>query len=141
MSPRGASSKLKALTLYFDDLTLGQRFAHPGRPAMERERILQFAAEFDPQPFHVDAAAAVTARLLIESVPLAGGLVGLGVEVSWPRPTRPGDRLAVATEVAALARSRSKPDRGVVTLRTETTNQDGETLQVMTAKFLVPCRP
>ena len=118
----------------------------------------QFASEFDPQPFHVDEQAAAThaifgglaasgwhtasatARLLVESVPFADGLVGLGVEVSWPRPTRAGDRLSIATEVMEVTPSRSKP-RGVVTIRTETRNQGGEIVQIMTAKVIVPRRP
>jgi acyl dehydratase len=117
----------------------------------------QFAAEFDPQPFHVDDeagashkvfnglaasgwhTAAVTARLVVESVPFADGLVGLGVEISWPRPTRAGDELSVSTEVIEITPSRSKP-RGVVTFRTETRNQRGEIVQVLTAKAIVPRR-
>jgi acyl dehydratase len=85
--------------------------------------------------------AATTARLLVESVPFADGLVGLGVEVSWPRPTRAGDRLSVTTEVIALTSSRSKPDRGIVTIRTETRNQHDDVLQVVTTKVIVPRRP
>ena len=129
--------------LYLDDFAPGQRFSHPVSPIMDLARIKQFAAEFDPQPFHVDEeaaashpvfgglaasgwhTAAVTARLLVESVPFAGGLIGLGVEVSWPRPTRAGDQLSVATEVMEVTLSRSNADRGVVTLRTETRNQRG----------------
>jgi acyl dehydratase len=145
--------------LYFDDFAIGQRFSHPASPVMELARIKQFAAEFDPQPFHVDEeaaaahpvfaglaasgwhTAATTARLLVESVPFAGGLIGLGVEVSWPRPTRAGDELSVVTEVIEITPSRSKPDRGVVTIRTETHNQRGELVQVLTTKVLVPRRP
>jgi acyl dehydratase len=145
--------------LYFDDLAVGQCFSHPARPVMDLARVKQFAAEFDPQPFHMDEEAAAshpvfaglaasgwhtavtTARLVVESVPLAGGLIGLGVEVSWPRPTRAGDRLAVVTEVIDVTPSRSKPDRGVVTLRTETRNQHNEVVQVLTAKAMVPRRP
>jgi acyl dehydratase len=145
--------------LYFDDFVVGQRFSHPEHPVMTLERIKTFAAEFDPQPFHLDEeaaashpifaglaasgwhTAATTARLLVESVPFANGLVGLGVEVSWPRPTRAGDRLSVTTEVIALTSSRSKPDRGIVTIRTETRNQHDDVLQVVTTKVMVPRRP
>jgi acyl dehydratase len=144
--------------LYLDDFALGQRFSHPARPVMDLDRMKQFAAEFDPQPFHMDEdaaiahplfsglaasgwhTAAVTARLLVESVPFADGLIGLGVEVSWPRPTRAGDELSVVTEVIGVTPSRSKPDRGVVTLRTETRNQHGELVQVLTTKVMVPRR-
>ena len=143
--------------LYFDDFTVGQQFTHPATPVMELARMKQFAAEFDPQPFHVDEEAAathpvfnglaasgwhtagITARLVVESVPFADGLVGLGVEVSWPRPTRAGDRLSITTEVTDVTPSRSKP-RGVVTIRTETRNQRGEVVQILTTKVIVPRR-
>ena len=145
--------------LYLDDLHPGQRFTHPETPVMDPARMKQFAAEFDPQPVHMDEeaaashpifagfaasgwhTAAITARLLIESVPIAGGMVGLGVEISWPIPTRAGDQLSVSTEITKITPSRSKPDRGVVTLRTETRNQRDEIVQLLTTKAMVPRRP
>jgi acyl dehydratase len=144
--------------LYLDDFAVGQRFSHPATSVMDLDRMKQFAAEFDPQPFHMDEeaaashplfagfaasgwhTAATTMRLLVESVPVAGGLIGLGVEVSWPLPTRAGDELSIATTVMEVTPSRSKPDRGVVTLRTETRNQRGELVQVLTSKVIVPRR-
>src|SRR5262245_52474334 len=145
--------------LYFEDFAVGQRFSHPETPVMDLARMKQFAAEFDPQPFHVDEeaaashpvfaglaasgwhTAAVTARLLVELVPFSHGLIGLGVEVSWPRPTRAGDQLSVTTDVVDVTPSRSKSDRGIVTIRTETRNQHGELVQILTAKVMVPRRP
>ena len=85
--------------------------------------------------------AAVTMRLLVESVPLAGGVIGAGGEIAWPRPTRPGDILQVESEVVAVTPSRSRPDRGIVTVRSETKNQRGEVVQVLTANLMVPRRP
>ncbi len=144
--------------LYFDDLQVGQRFASRSH-ALDEAQIKAFAAEFDPQPFHLDGeaakstlfaglaasgwhTAAITMRLLVEGgAPIAGGVVGAGGEISWPRPTRPGDILQVESEVLEVTPSRSRPDRGMVTLRSETRNQRGEVVQILTAKLVVPRRP
>jgi acyl dehydratase len=74
---------------------------------------------------------------MVESVPIANGLIGAGVEISWPRPTRPGDVLHVESTIIDIAPSRSKPDRGIVTLQTDTFNQNGEQLQKLVSKILV----
>lgn len=144
--------------LYLDDLRLGQRFLS-GTHALDESQIKEFAARFDPQPFHLDESAAdvslfkglaasgwhtaaVTMRLLVEGgVPIAGGVIGAGAELAWPRPTRPGDVLRVESEVIGIVPSRSRPDRGMVTVRSETRNQHGEVLQILTAKLVVPRRP
>lgn len=146
------------MTLYLEDLTVGQRFAG-GSHEMTAEAIKAFARQFDPQPFHLDEAsaadtffhglaasgwhtAAVTMRLLVETgLPLAGGLIGAGGELTWPRPTRPGDILTVESEVLAVAPSKSKPERGFVTVRTRTLNQKGEVVQDMTSRMLAWRRP
>ena len=144
--------------LYFDDLIVGRRF-QSAQHSLDEAQIVQFARQFDPQPFHLDSAAAahsvfkglvasgwhtaaITMRLLVEQEPrIADGLVGFGGEVGWPGPARPGDILQVHSEVVAATPSRSRPDRGVVTLRSETRNQRGEVVQVLSAKLLVPRRP
>jgi len=143
---------------YLDDLKVGQRFTS-GTLALDAEQIKTFAREYDPQPFHLDEAAAensifkglaasgwhtaaLTMRLLVSGgLPLAGGSVGAGGEIAWPRPTRPGDILQVESEVVAVTPSPSRPDRGIVTVRSETKNQRGEVVQVLTAKLMVPRRP
>ncbi len=143
--------------LYLDDLRLGQQFT-TAEHRLDPARLVAFAAEFDPQPFHLDEAAArrslfgglaasgwhtasVTMRLMVTSGPaIAGGLVGAGVELSWPRPTRPGDVLHVVSEVTDIAPSRSRPERGMVTMRSETRNQDGAVVQVMVGRMVVPRR-
>jgi len=140
--------------LYLEDLHVGQKFTS-GTYRMDENRIKAFAAEFDPQPFHLDDAAArqsvfrglaasgwhtaaATMRLLVTSgLPFAGGLVGLGCEVTWARPTRPGDTLRVDSEILAIVPSRSKPNQGVVTVRCITVNQNGDEVQAMTTKILV----
>lgn len=144
--------------LYLEDLCVGQRFTSETY-VMEAERIKEFAAEFDPQPFHIDESAAeasvfnglaasgwhtaaVAMRLLATGgLPFANGLVGLGGEVAWPRPTRPGDILHVESEIVEITPSRSKPHQGIVTVRGTMFNQHGETVYLLTAKLLVPKRP
>jgi acyl dehydratase len=143
--------------LYLDDLRAGQRFVS-GTYTIDAVQIKAFAREFDPQPFHLDESAAtgtlfaglaasgwhtaaITMRLLVEGgLPVAGGVVGAGGELSWPRPTRPGDTLHVESEVIDVTPSRSRPDRGMATVRSETRNQNGEIVQVFVAKLVVPRR-
>jgi acyl dehydratase len=142
---------------YLDDLSVGQRFTSQALTVGEAD-IKAFAAQFDPQPFHLDDeaakstlfgglaasgwhTAAMTVRMLVESgAPLAGGIIG-GGEIAWPKPTRPGDVLHVESEVVEILPSKSKPDRGMALLRSETINQNGDTVQVMTMKLVVPRRP
>lgn len=143
--------------LYLDDLSVGQRFTtHPA--TIDEASIKRFAAEYDPQPFHLDNeaakptlfgglaasgwhTAALSMRLLVDSLPIAGGLIGAGVEIAWPKPTRPGDVLTVEAEVLEVTPSRSRPDRGMVTMRNTTRNQAGEAVQVSTVKMVVPRAP
>jgi hypothetical protein len=78
-------------------------------------------------------------RLLLESgLPIAGGIIGAGGEITWPSPTRPGDILQVESEVLELRPSRSHPGRGMATIRSETRNQRGDTVQVLVARLVVP---
>ena len=144
--------------LYLEDMTVGRRFTS-GEHAMDAEQIVSFARQFDPQPFHLDDAAAkgtlfgglaasgwhtaaITMRLQVTTgLPVAGGIIGASGEVSWPRPTRPTDVLHVVSEVMEAHPSRSKPDRGMVTVRSETLNQHGDVLQVSTVRIVVPRRP
>lgn len=140
--------------LYLEDLHVGQRFTS-ATYRMEEDRIKSFAAEFDPQPFHLDEAAArgtifnglsasgwhtaaVAMRLLVTGgLPLGNGIIGLGGELAWPKPTRPGDTLRVESEVLEILPSRSKPNQGIVKIRSTTLNQDGEPVHVFTSKVLV----
>jgi acyl dehydratase len=146
------------MELYLEDFSVGQSFTSPSR-TIKADAIKAFARDFDPQPFHTDEAAAqssffrglaasgwhtaaVTMSLLVQSgMPIAGGLIGAGCEIQWPRPTRPGDVLTVMSEVTAVTPSRSRPDRGFITLRSETRNQSGEAVQILVSKMLVWRRP
>lgn len=139
--------------LYLEDFVVGARY-ESDRHALSAEQTIAFARTFDPQPFHVDPAAAehsffhglaasgwhtaaITMRLLVESVPVAGGLIGAGVELRWPTPTRPDDVLHVESVVTAIKPSRSKPDRGIVTMENSTLNDAGEERQHTVSHLLV----
>ncbi|HEX8660445.1 MAG TPA: MaoC family dehydratase [Brevundimonas sp.] len=143
--------------LWLEDLHVGQTFVS-GPAALTAEDIKTFARQFDPQPFHLDEAAAkdslfgglaasgwhtaaLTMRLLVEAFPLAGGLVGAGGETTWPRPTRPGDTLTVHVEVLEILPSRTRPDRGMIRTRTETRNQHGDAVQISTTRIVAWRRP
>ena len=148
----------EAQQLYLDDLHVGQRFTTESY-LVEAARIKEFAAEFDPQPFHLEQVAAeasvfrglaasgwhtaaVAMRLLVAGgLPFADGIVGLGGDIAWPRPTRPGDTLQVESEIIEITPSRSKPQQGIVTVRSTMFNQDREAVYLLTAKLLVFRRP
>ncbi len=145
------------MNVYFDDLFVGQTFA-AGPIVMERDRIIEFGHEFDPQPQHCGEAeaassmfgelvasgwhtASVTMRLMIDgaSPRLAGGAMGAGIEnIGWPTPVRPGDVLSATSEITELRPSRSRPDRGLMKLKTTTTRQDGTVVMTMTGTIMVP---
>lgn len=143
--------------LYLDDIQIGARHIS-NTYTLDKEQILAFAQQFDPQPFHLDEnaaratlfgglaasgwhTAAITMRLLVTGpIRFAGGMIGVGVEMKWPTPARPGDILQAESEVEAITPSRSQPDRGIVTVRTITRNQRGEVVQDLRAKLMVPRR-
>ena len=141
---------------YLEDYAVGQTFGS-GRIRVDKERIKSFAAEFDPQPFHLDEAlaagtifrglaasgwhtAALTMRLLVDGeFKPAGGIVGTGFdEFRWPRPVRPGDELHVESEILEVRPSKSRPDQGLIKVRTTTLNQNNEAVQVQVGNLLVP---
>ena len=142
---------------FLEDFQPGQTF-ESGRIRIDVERVKSFAAEFDPQPFHLDESAdsifrglaasgwhtaAITMKLLVESdIKPAGGIVGAGFdELRWPRPVRPGDELRVQSEVLEVRTSKSRPDQGVIKVRTTTLNQNNESVQVSVGNLIVLRRP
>src|SRR5258707_10184674 len=140
------ASKPASNALFLEDLQVGQRFLS-GFHAIDEAQIKAFAAQFDPQPFHLDGEAAkatlfsglaasgwhtpaITMKLLVESgLPLRGGIIGAGGEISWPQPTRPGDTLHVVSEIDEVTPSRPRPDRGMIRGRSGARNQHGEGVQ------------
>ena len=140
---------------YLDDFTVGQVF-RSGRIRVEADRIKSFAAEFDPQPFHLDPeaathtffrglvasgwhTAALTMRLLADSeLKPAGGIIGLGFEeLRWPLPVRPGDELSLQAEVLEVRPSQSRPEQGLIKIRVTTLNQTGEAVLTQVGTLLV----
>lgn len=152
-----ANKEAQFTVLYLDEVEIGARYLS-NTHTLDQEQILTFARQFDPQLFHLDEnvasaslfgglvasgwhTAAITMRLLVTGpVRYAGGMIGLGVELSWPAPARPGDILQAESEVEAITPLRSRPDYGMVTVKTLTRNQRGEVVQDMRAKLMVPRR-
>jgi acyl dehydratase len=145
---------------YFEDFAVGQVFKPSGRVRVEKDEIITFAKKFDPQPFHLDEEAArrsIFGRLVASGWHTAamtmslvardefrpvGGTIGLGFEnLRWPIPVFPGDELRIESEVLEMRPSKSRPDRGLMKLRTRTLNQNGEAVQEMIANAMVPRRP
>ncbi|HTO78636.1 MAG TPA: MaoC/PaaZ C-terminal domain-containing protein [Methylocystis sp.] len=142
--------------LYLEDLAVGQVF-RAGPVTLSVEDIQRFAREYDPQIFHTnpDAAkeslfgglvasgwhtAALTMRLIVESTPFVGGVVGRGGELSWPRPVRPGDMLRIEARITNIFAPRAGSERGLVLTDTITFNQNDEPVQKLSAKLFVSAR-
>lgn len=144
---------------YLEDFSPGQRFTGHTRICITEDRLKAFAAEFDPQAFHLDDGAAkgtifrglaasgwhtaaVTMRLLVDSeFQPAGGIVGAGFdELRWPQPLRVGDELRVESEVLEVRRSKSRPEQGLIKVRTNTLNQHGQVVQTSVGNLVIQCR-
>jgi acyl dehydratase len=145
---------------YFEDFTVGQVFKPSGHVKVEKDEIIAFARKFDPQPFHLDEqaasksifgqlvasgwhTAAMTMSLVAHSeFRPAGGTIGLGFDgMRWPIPVLPGDELRIESEVIEMRPSKSRPDRGLIKMRTRTLNQHGEVVQELIGNAMVPRRP
>lgn len=144
--------------LYFEDIAPGQTFRSP-ELRVDATAIVKFATEFDPQPFHLDDTAArgslfeglaasgwhtaaLTMKLcLLSDFRPAGGIIGVGGELQWPRAVRPGDALRAEIEVLETRTSQSRPRQGLVRIRITTRNQDGDPVQTFTPTLFVDCRP
>ncbi|WP_353194443.1 MaoC family dehydratase [Pusillimonas noertemannii] len=139
--------------LFLEDLVVGAEY-RSAEYQLETQDIVDFARRFDPQPFHLDEeaaknslfqglaasgwhTAAITMKLLVDSLPLGSGIIGAGGAIDWPRPTRPGDTLHVVSKIVDIVPSRSKPDRGIVTAECRTINQHGETCQNLVPRLVV----
>lgn len=140
--------------LAFEDLKEGDRHSF-GPRVLTRDEIINFGREWDPQPFHIDEAAAarspfggliasgwqtaaVTMRLVVDGLladSTSMGSPGLD-ELKWLKPVRPGDALSVETTLSEITPSRSKPDRGSVKVSYQCTNQKGEVVMTMVARIL-----
>jgi acyl dehydratase len=145
--------------LYLEDFAPGQIY-RSGTVTVDAASIKRYAAEYDPQPFHLDEEAAdasffqglaasgwhtasLTMRLLVDGeLKPAGGIIGAGLdEFRWPRPVRPGDVLRTESEVLEVRPSKSRPEQGLVKIRVTTLNQNGEPVLVMVPNLVVPRAP
>ncbi|MEP7209722.1 MAG: MaoC family dehydratase [Alphaproteobacteria bacterium] len=146
-------------SLYLEDVHVGD--AWTGAPiAFTRDAIIRFAIEYDPQPMHIDPVAAAEGRFggiiasgwhvaalvmrdFVETRPLgATPLLGLGInELEWRHPVRPGDVLSVRREIVEVTRSKSKPDRGTIRMKTTATNQSGDVAMSFFNLIQMPARP
>lgn len=143
--------------LYLDDLSPGMTFKGVAETTVDAASIIAFARQYDPQPFHLDDAAAkktmfgglaasgwhtaaMTMQLIVnDGPPLVGGVIGAGTdEIRWPKPVRPGDRLRIESEVLEVRPSRSNPKIGIAKVRTTTLNQNSEPVQIFVANLIVP---
>lgn len=146
--------------LYLDDLAPGMSFKGVAETTVDAASIIAFARQYDPQPFHLDDAAAkktmfgglaasgwhtaaMTMQLIVnDGPPLVGGVIGAGTdEIRWPKPVRPGDRLRIESEVLEVRPSRSNPKIGIAKVRTTTLNQNSEPVQIFVANLIVPRKP
>lgn len=147
-----------AKELYFEDFYVGQKFASLGGAKVTAEEIKEFGSKYDPQPFHLDEAAgensffkglaasgwltaAIVMRLRVQSLNVAGGMIGAGVEeMRWTQPVRPGDSIHTEIEVVGVRQSQSRKEYGVVRTRTLAYNQHNEVVMRSTVNFLAPLR-
>ena len=145
--------------LYFEDFYVGQRFDSIGSYKVTAAEIKEFGQKYDPQPFHLDEAAgegsffhglaasgwltaAVVMRLRVQSITVAGGMIGAGVEeMRWTTPVRPNDTIRSEIEVLGVRHSQSRKDYGIVRTRSLAYNQRNEIVLRATVNFLAPVRP
>jgi acyl dehydratase len=146
------------VTLYLDELKPGDRFTSATH-RMEEAEIRAFATQFDPQPFHLDAAAgrnslfgelvasgwhtaAIAMRLMVDGgLPIAGGIIGTGADIRWRSPVRAGDEIYVVCEILEILPSRSNSNRGSVRIACNTLNQRGEAVTTAEMRVIVSRRP
>jgi len=145
--------------LYFEDFYVGQKFDSIGAAKVTAQEIKEFGQKYDPQPFHLDEhagegsffkglaasgwlTAAIVMRLRVESITVAGGMIGAGVEeMRWTTPVRPGDTIRSEIEVLGVRHSQSRKDFGIVRTRSIAYNQRNEVVLRATVNFLAPVRP
>jgi acyl dehydratase len=145
--------------LYFEDFYVGQKFDSIGSYKVTAAEIKEFGQKYDPQPFHLDEAAgegsffkglaasgwltaAIVMRLRVQSITVAGGMIGAGVEeMRWTTPVRPNDTLRSEIEVLGVRHSQSRTDYGIVRTRSIAYNQRNEVVMRATVNFLAPVRP
>jgi acyl dehydratase len=144
--------------MYFEDFYPGQTFNSERSYRVTAKEIKSFGEKYDPQPFHIDETAgknsffsglcasgwltaAIVMRLRVESIKVAGGMIGAGVEeMRWTQPVRPDDRLRTRAEILSVRPSAARPKLGVVRSRTTVFNQNDEIVMQTVVNWLAPFR-
>jgi acyl dehydratase len=157
LAGRDHASMIQAMSRAFEDFPAGTRLISSSH-RVAADAIMEFARVFDPQIFHLDPkaakqtlfgglaasgwhTAAVSMRLFVDTMDVAGGIIGMGVdELEWPNAVRPGDDLRVETEILQARRSKSRPDYGIIRIRNVTKNQRDEVVQSFCANAMLPAR-
>lgn len=143
---------------HYEDLAVGD-VIELDRVTVSKEMIISFAGEFDPFPFHLDEAAAkasllgglaasgwqtagLSLRMLADTfLATIASMGGLGFsDLKWRKPVMVGDTIGGIVTIAALRRSRSRPERGIVTLEFDIRNQRNEPVMSMRLANLVELR-
>ena len=145
--------------LYYEDLDSGQALEF-GDHTVTRDEIVEFARQFDPQPFHLDEeaaaagpfgglvasgwhTAAIFMRMYVDAVLARTASMGSpGVEeLRWLVPVRPGDTLRGRARLLEARPSSTNPERGTIRSKLECLNQDGQVVMTMTARGFIRRRP
>ncbi len=147
-----------AAELYFEDIYPRMKFNSTRSYKVTADEIVAFAEQYDPQPFHLDESAgqssffkglaasgwltaAIVMRLRVESIKIAGGMIGAGVEeMRWTQAVRPGDSLRTEAEILGVRHSTSRPNYGIIRSRTTVFNQHDEIVMRSIVNFLAPLR-
>ena len=153
-----SAATIQQMSRAFEDFPVGTRLISSTH-RVTADAIMEFARAFDPQIFHLDPksaeqtllgglaasgwhTAAVSMRLFVDTMDVAGGIIGMGVdELKWPNAVRPGDDLRVETEILEARRSKSRPDCGIIRIRNVTKNQRDEVVQSFLANAMLAARP
>jgi acyl dehydratase len=143
---------------HFEDYPIGAVF-ELGTFSVTESEIIEFASRYDPQTMHTDRdwaargpfggviasgwhTIAAVMPLIVGNFLPSGGLASPGIdELRWLRPVHPGDTLAVRSTITEARRSRSRPDRGLVTSHVEVLNQTGDPVLTMKPMNFIRCRP
>jgi acyl dehydratase len=154
-SRRDYASMIQAMSRAFKDFPAGTRLIS-STDRVTADAIMEFGRAFDPQIFHLDPkaaeqtlfgglaasgwhTAAVSMRLFVDTMDVAGGIIGMGVdELKWPNAVRPGDDLRLEIEILEARRSKSRPGHGIIRIRNVTKNQRDEVVQAFMASAMLP---
>ena len=154
---RDHASMIQVMSRAFEDFPAGTRLVSSTQ-RVTADAIMEFARTFDPQIFHLDPksagqtlfgglaasgwhTAAVSMRLFVDTMDVAGGIIGMGVdELKWPNAVRPDDDLRLEIEILEARRSKSRPGCGIIRIRNVTKNQRDEVVQSFMASAMLPMR-